>query len=84
MKLLKDSKAVLPELPQSNLTALLYVFNGQVKVTGDISLAKRETLIIKNEHITIESGEEEAELVLFVTDENAEIYKGGMYSGNKS
>ena len=84
MKLLKNSKAVLPELPKIDLTALLYVFNGQVKVNGNISLTKREGLIIKNEPITIESGEGEAELVLFVTDENAEIYKGGMYSGNKA
>lgn len=84
MKLLKYSKAVLPELPQSNLTALLYVFNGEVKVNGDINLVKREGLIIKNEHITIESGEEAAELVLLVTDEAAGIYKNGMYSGNKS
>lgn len=84
MKLLKGSKTILPEQPQSNLTALLYVFNGQIKVNADISLAKKEGLIIKNEHITIESGEEDAELVLLVTDENAEIYKDGMYSGNKS
>ncbi|SEW29210.1 hypothetical protein SAMN05428988_4044 [Chitinophaga sp. YR573] len=83
MKISKKSQAILPELPKSNLTALLYVFNGKVKVNGNISLEKREGLIIKNEPVTIHAGEEDAELVLFVTDEEAEIYKEGMYSGNK-
>ncbi|SFD86664.1 hypothetical protein SAMN05518672_103590 [Chitinophaga sp. CF118] len=83
MKISKNTQAFLPELPKSNLTALLYVFNGKVKVNGNISLEKREGLIIKNEPVTINAGEEDAELVLFITDEEAEIFKEGMYSGNK-
>jgi hypothetical protein len=83
IKLLKNTSTGLPELSKNNLTCLLYVFNGVVKVNGDINLEKREGLVIKNEEIIIEATDE-AELVLFVTDEEAEIYDGGMYSGNKT
>lgn len=83
MKLLKKSSTLLPKLPKDNLTYLLYVFKGKVKVNGDISLEKMESLIIKNEEIIIDTKDEEAELVLFITDEDAETYDGGMYSGNQ-
>lgn len=83
MKISDNSEAKLPALPQAGLTALLYVFNGKIKVNGNISLDKREVLIIKDEPITIHSDMENAELVLFVTDENGEIFKDGMYSGNQ-
>lgn len=39
--------------------------------------------LLKNEFIDITTFEE-SELVLFFTDENAEFYDGGMYSGNKN
>lgn len=84
MKLLKNSSATLPKLPKDDLTCLLYVFNGSVRINGDIALSKMESLVIKNENITIESTKVHAELVLFVTDETAEIYHGGMFSGNQA
>jgi len=84
MKLLKNTSIPLPELLKDNLTCLLYVFKGEVKVNGDISLEKRESLVIKSEEIIVESKDEDAELVLFVTNEEAEIYDGGMYSGNQA
>jgi hypothetical protein len=59
-------------------------FNGMVKINGRIDLEKKDSLIIKNEDIKIETTDEDAELVLFITDENAKIFDGGMYSGNKS
>ncbi|TRX35020.1 nuclease PIN [Flavobacterium sp. ZT3R18] len=83
MKLKANTSSVLPELPKSNLTYLLYVFKGNVKVNGNINLAKKESLLIKEEVITIET-DNEAELVLFVTDEEAAIFYDGMYSGNKN
>lgn len=82
-KLLNNSTAVLPTLAAANLTCLLYVFKGSVTVNDNIPLNKKESLLINNEAITINTTQHEAELVLFVTDENAEVYDGGMYSGNK-
>jgi hypothetical protein len=38
--------------------------------------------VFKDEHVVI-TADEDAELVLFVTDEEGEIFKGGMYSGNQ-
>lgn len=83
MKLLKGSGSQLPELPESNLTCLLYVFKGNVLVNEDIQLTKKESLFIKDESITIKANED-AELVLFVSDEHAGIFDGGMYSGNQA
>lgn len=81
MKLLKNTSTRLPELPGSNLTCLLYVFKGNIAANDSIGFEKKESLVIKNEEITIDATDE-SELVLFVTDEEAEIYDGGMYSGN--
>lgn len=82
-KLLAGATSGLPTLPKSDLTMLLYVFKGAIQVNNEISLSKKESLVIKNESIKI-TGAEDAELVLFLTDESAEIFKEGMYSGNKS
>lgn len=83
MKLLKGSNSSLPKLAKENLTSLLYIFKGKVTVNGNIDLVKKESLLIKNEDITI-TATEDAELVLFITDEKAEVYKEGMYSGNQT
>lgn len=82
MKLSENHKTVLPELPKEGLTCLLYVFKGKATVNTNMELVKKESLVIKDEEITI-TANEDAELVLFVTDEKAEIFKEGMYSGNQ-
>jgi len=82
IKLLRDTSSALPVLTKDNLTCLLYVFKGSINVNGHIELRKKESLIIKDEAIRIEALDD-AELVLFVTDEQAEVFDGGMYSGNK-
>lgn len=82
MKLLKGASAQLPAFPKENLTTLLYVFKGAVNINDNIQLVKKDSLIIQKETVTIASMED-TELVLFVTDENAEIFKEGMYSGNQ-
>ncbi|WP_343306743.1 pirin family protein [Chitinophaga niabensis] len=84
MKLLKNSNVQLPALPKDNLTCILYVFKGQVQVNSDVILEKKEGIVIKGENIELASKAEEAELVLFVTDESAEFFAGGMYSGNQA
>jgi len=68
-------------MPAANLTALLYVYQGTIEVNGT-TLSKKESLLIKDETVSARTTDG-AELVLFLTDEAAAIYKGGMYSGNK-
>jgi len=82
MKLLRGNISEIPELPKNGLTALLYVFQGAIRVNDGIDLKKKEAIVFKDEHVVI-TASEDAELVLFVTDEEGEIFKGGMYSGNQ-
>lgn len=82
MKILANQKATLPEIEKDGLTYLLYVFKGKCTVNGDKELVKKEGLIIENEKITI-TADEDTELVLFITNRQGEIFKEGMYSGNK-
>ncbi len=72
----------LPAFPKENLTALLYVFQGNLKINNDIELVKGESLIVKDEKITFNTLDK-TELILFLTDENAEYYQGGAFSGNQ-
>ncbi len=81
-KLSEENILSLPESAKERLTMLLYVFKGNVIVNSDLNLEKKDSLFIKDENITIKANQD-SELVLFVTDENAEVFKGGMYSGNK-
>lgn len=81
VKLTENQSLKLPKFT-NELSVLLYVFKGEISVK-DIVLTAKESLYIKEEFPTI-STKNGAELVLFITDENAEIYKDGMYSGNKS
>ena len=83
IKLDNNKKLTLPDLAKENLTCLLYVFNGKINVNNTIGLSKKDSLLIKNEEITIETTEE-TELVLFVTDEEMEHYDDGMFSGNQA
>jgi redox-sensitive bicupin YhaK (pirin superfamily) len=83
MKLPANSGSELPDLFRPGLTSLLYVFNGKVLVNGSIGLQKKEALVIKDEPVSIETKDADAELVLFVTDEGSEFFRDGMYSGNK-
>lgn len=82
-RLLADSTIQLPSFPKAGLTCLLYVFKGTVTVNGNIDLNKKEGLVFRDETISVETSDSEAELVLFITDEGAEIFKDGVYSGNQ-
>lgn len=83
MKLSANRSGDLPVLARPNLTTLLYVFGGEVVVNDTIGLKKKDALLIKDEPVSIQTKGVDAELVLFVTDENAPLFKGGMYSGNQ-
>lgn len=78
---LSEAELALPALPKKGLTGLLYVYQGAVEVNKNIKLQKQESLVIKDEEIAIYASSH-AELVLFLTDEQATIFKNGMFSGN--
>lgn len=81
-KLLEGNSIALPQLENEGLTLLLYVFQGKITLNDAVSLIKKEAAIIIEE-LSVIYAETDAELILFVTDENSEIFKEGMYSGNK-
>ncbi|MCG2617000.1 pirin family protein [Terrimonas sp. NA20] len=82
IKLHKEVVVPLPSLPAKDLTGLLYVFNGSVLVNQTVGLNKKEAIIFRQEELSIH-GDTDTELVLFLTDETASIFKRGMYSGNQ-
>lgn len=73
----------LPELQSVHSTCLLYIFDGLVETNDVTVLTKGESLLVQNEPITF-SAKQGAELVLFITKDNAIYYDKGMYSGNQS
>lgn len=83
VKLSAGSSIALPPFPVPQATALLYVFKGAIETDEAISLQQQEALVFANEYLMIHALNE-AELVLFFTDENSAIYKQGMFSGNQS
>lgn len=81
-RLAAGSARALPAAPVSGVTRLLYAFSGLVSV-GDIVLAEGESLILDDGQMEV-SALETSDLVLFTTDTAAPVFKGGMFSGNKS
>lgn len=69
--------------PKDGLMGLLYVFQGKVVLNNGMTLMKGESIIYQEENIDFKALEN-AELVLFFTDESAEYYDGGMYSGKRT
>lgn len=80
-KITKNHTLNLAPTSIENKTFILYVYKGEVKI-NDILLEKQDAVLIQNENINIITPTE-AELVLFATDNTAQYYDGGMYSGNK-
>lgn len=81
IQLTNEKTIDLPTFPKEGLTGLLYVFQGSAQINDDINLIKGESIVFNQETIEIKALET-TELVLFLTDETAEYYDGGMYSGN--
>ncbi|MET3609387.1 redox-sensitive bicupin YhaK (pirin superfamily) [Mucilaginibacter rubeus] len=81
-RLAAGTSAGLPAFPAEQLTGLLYVYQGAITVNSDIHLRKQEGLIFRDEGFEVKTASG-SELVLFLTDEQAPIYKVGMYSGNQ-
>lgn len=83
VRLDKQHCITLPELPKKELTLLLIVFKGSVVVNNNFHLNGQDSLLINGDEKLSLVTNSFAELVLFVTYENGEIYYAGMYSGNK-
>jgi len=81
MKLEQGNQRSLPVLPLKEATCLVYVFDGSLMVNENINLQKGECLVVEDEEIRLKAVDE-SNIVLFVTNSNAPIFKEGMYSGN--
>lgn len=83
IRITEQKNFALPVLSKKDLTYILYVFNGKIKVNQTTELVKKEGIIFRDEPISIQS-DGTSDLVLFVTDETAPHFDGGMYSGNQA
>lgn len=63
------------------LARLLYVFRGRVGIDGT-TLEEGESLLIERDASAEVFAHEASDLVLFATDLDAPVFKGGMFSGN--
>lgn len=77
-----EKEISLPDFDKEKFTGLLYVFQGEISTNEDTKLIKGESIVFKNEELTVQATEA-AELVLFLIDENSTYYEKGMYSGNQ-
>ena len=71
----------LPVLPIREATCLVYLFDGLLTVNDNFNIQKGESMVVENEEIRL-TAIEDCNIVLFVTDRNARVFKEGMYSGN--
>ncbi len=81
MRIEKGEIKKLPQTIESNNICLLYVFDGSILLNNKIELTKGESILIENEDIDFEALNN-SDLVLFITDKNAEFSDKGMFSGN--
>lgn len=81
MRLERGKQQSLPVLPISGTTCLVYLFDGLLSVDTNINIQKGESLVVEDQEILLKAVED-CNIVLFVTDRNATVFKEGMYSGN--
>lgn len=70
----------LPLPPANNAGRLLYVFSGYAAVDG-VELTDGESVLLDREQRRVTAAKP-TDLVLFTTDLDAPVFKGGMFSGN--
>jgi redox-sensitive bicupin YhaK (pirin superfamily) len=70
----------LPPTPRRAVRRLLYVFTGHVSAAG-VTLTEGESILLDDGDYRAVA-EQHSDLVLFTTDPNAEVFRGGMFSGN--
>lgn len=80
-RLEKGEEALLPEFSDEDVAFLLYVFDGEIQINGEMPLMTGESVLIENEAPSF-TAQETTDVVLFITQTNAPHFDGGMYSGN--
>jgi redox-sensitive bicupin YhaK (pirin superfamily) len=81
LRLEKGQDLLLPQPPTENAAFLFYVFKGEVQVTHEILLTTGESVLIEKEN-PVFTALETSDIVLFITQTDADHFDGGMYSGN--
>lgn len=81
IRLEQGKQQSLPVLPLKDATCLVYLFDGLLAINENINIQKGESLVVEDETILLKAVED-CNIVLFVTDRNARVFKEGMYSGN--
>ncbi|MEO7048480.1 MAG: hypothetical protein ABI091_24485 [Ferruginibacter sp.] len=71
----------LPVLPLKDATYLLYLFDGLLSVNDNFNIQKGESIVAENEEVRLKAVQD-CNIVLFVTDRNARVFKDDMYSCN--
>lgn len=79
-RLSADRILAIPAASASVLVRLLYVFAGEVEI-GGVTLQSGEGAFLA-ESDTVVKATSASDLVLFSTDTAADVFKGGMFSGN--
>ncbi|GLY61104.1 pimeloyl-CoA dehydrogenase [Pectobacterium brasiliense] len=75
-----QTELALPDSPSGEITRLIYVFAGDIRI-GDFTLHSGESLLVGSEHLSLKA-ERQSDVVLFTTDTKGPVFKGGMFSGN--
>ena len=81
MRLEKDRKTSLPQASAENSAFLFYVFQGNIQVNKILSLTTGESVLIEEESLHFQALET-SDLIVFITQTNANYFDEGMYSGN--
>lgn len=81
LRLKKGEEIALPEAPSENCTFLFYVFDGKINVNETMTLVAGESALIEAER-PVFYAVQTSDIVLFITQTNADRFDGGMYSGN--
>ena len=81
MRLEKDRQSSLPLAPAASTDFLFYVFNGKIQLNNNMSLAAGESALIEEESPLFHALET-SDIILFMTQTNANHFDEGMYSGN--
>ena len=80
-RLLAGNEITLPEVPVNGASRILYVFEGKANI-GSYQLESGESVLINDDEAHIVTAQDDSDLVLFTTDPNAKVFRGGMFSGN--
>ena len=81
LHLRKGEDVFLPDAPSESAAFIFYAFNGAIRVNENMILTTGESVLIEKEHPVFHALEN-TDIILFITQTNADHFDGGMYSGN--